>query len=342
MILGVAALVAGILTILTAGVGFYLLARLVGGGGYRQPSSTRFPPALIVGQFLLAVAGLALWTIYFVKHNNPVGWTNLVGWAAAIVLATVGLLDFVMWGVWILIYRNRRETEEAADRHAGNLKASSDGLFSVPVVAANGVLAVATVILVVVAMLNAVRHETVAAANRVIAPDFENTTIARESFFSAGGSLSYSTEQAHSGTHSIKIVTGNDGGIAGFYLLPTTIKGANAREPSSAIKVQPGQKFYMECWVYPSASNTGGGKMALQGIVKDSTGYLGMDLSKNPERYVQAWFGPIPTPGQWTQISGHITIPIGYDLLWPDVHAFTDQPAQDTFYFDDAVVRDEK
>jgi manganese efflux pump family protein len=340
MIFGVAALVAGILT---AGGGFYVLARWLGGGEHRHPSSTRFQDALIVGQFLLALAGLALWVVYFAEHNHPTGWTNLVGWMALIVLVTLGLLDFVMLGLWILIYRNRRATAEAADRHAGNLEASSDGSFQVPVVAANGVLAVATVILVALAMLNAVRQETVAAANLVIDPDFENTTIAREYYVGPGGSLGYSTEQAHSGNHSIKMVTGTGGGMAGFYLLPNTTKGSNTREPSSAIKVQAGEKFYLECWVYPKATNTGGGTMVLEGTVKDSTGYLaGVDLSKNAERYLPAWYGPIPQPGQWTRINGHITIPTGYDLLWPGIQSYTEQATQDTFYYDDPVVREEK
>ena len=331
--MGIAALVTWILT---AGGGLYMLAKWVGSGGRREPRSTRFPRVLIFGHFVLAATGLVLWIIYLVTDKNPVGWVALI------VLAPVVLLGLVMLGRWIPIYRSSRATVEPTDQHAENLEAPPERSFPVPVVAAHGVLALGTVILTLLAMLNALPQEAVP-SKLVIAPDFEDTTIAREYMFGSGGSGAYSTEQAHGGTHSIKIVTGGGTGhVDGIYLLPHTRKGANSRDPSTAIKVQPGQKFYMECWVYPKATNTPGGTMVLGAILKDSTGNLaGLNVGTNREKYLQAWTGPVPAAGQWTGMSGYITIPGGYDLLWPVVMSASDMPAGNTFYYDDALVREQ-
>jgi hypothetical protein len=321
--MGIAALVAWIVT---AGGGFYILAKWVGGGRHRQRSSTRFPPAVLFGHFLLAAAGLVLWIIYLAIGSNPVGWVALV------VLASVALLGFVMLGLWIPVYRNSRAAVEAAGQHAGNPEAPPERSFAVPVVAAHGALAVTTMILVLLAMLNSFSPADVDESNLIVAADFEDTTIAREYYFGSGGSFGYSTEQAHGGTHAIKIVNGSGTPhVDGIYLLPHTKTGANSRDPSTAIKVQPGQKFYMQCWVYPDATNTAGGSMVLGAIVRDSTGV-------NPETYLQAWTGGVPTAGEWTKMSGYIIIPAGYDLLWPVVQSNTDVPTGNTFYYDDVLV----
>jgi hypothetical protein len=278
---------------------------------------------------------LVLWITYLVIGSDPVGWVALG------VLAPVVLLGLVMLGRWIPIYRSSRATVGATGQHTGNTEASPEGSFPVPLVAAHGVLAVGTVILTLLAMLNAFPQAVVAGSNLVISPDFEDTTIAREYY--SGGSFGYSTEQAHRGTHSIKIVTrGGTGHLDGVYLLPDTKPGGNSRDPSTAIKVQPGQKFYMESWVYPKTTNTAGGTMVLGAVVKDSTGNLvELNVGVNREKYLQAWSGPVPTAGQWTGMSGYITIPGGYDLMWPVIQSNSDVPTGNTFYFDDAVVREQ-
>ena len=40
-------------------------------------------------------------------------------------------------------------------------------------------------------------------------------------------------------------------------------------------------------------------------------------------------------------MSGYITIPGGSDLLWPFVLSSSDVPVGNTFYYDDALVREE-
>ena len=143
--MGIAALITWILT---ASGGFYLLAKWVAGGGHRQPSSTKFPPALIFGHFLLAAAGLVLWIVYLLIDSDAIGWVALI------VLVPVAVLGFTMLARWIPSYRNR-----AAISARGQVAADSAGenpperSFPVIVVAAHGVLAVATVVLALLTML---------------------------------------------------------------------------------------------------------------------------------------------------------------------------------------------
>lgn len=144
--MGIAALV---LWILTAGGGFYLLARWVGGGGHRRASATRFPPALIFGHFLLAAAGLVLWIIYLVIDNHPVGW------AALILLALAAVGGLTMFTLWVPSYRSRHAAVAPSSQQAA--AASGDNpperSFPVAIVGAHGVLAVTTLVLVVLTMI---------------------------------------------------------------------------------------------------------------------------------------------------------------------------------------------
>lgn len=146
--MGIAALV---LWILTAGGGFFLLAKWVAGGGHRRPSSTKFPPAVIFGHFLLAAAGLVLWIIYLVIKNN------VVGWVALIVLAPVALLGFTMVALWLPSYRNSRQLAQASGPSPGAVAPTTDApperAFPVAVVVAHGALAVTTVVLVLLTMV---------------------------------------------------------------------------------------------------------------------------------------------------------------------------------------------
>lgn len=141
--MGIAALV---LWILTAGGGFFMLAKWLGGGGHRQETRSGLPPAAVFGHFLLAAAGLVLWIIYLAVDNDPIGW------AALIVLAPVAILGFVMLARWIPIYRNANApARTGAGPTAGG--AEPERSFPVAVVVGHGVLAVATVVVVLLTML---------------------------------------------------------------------------------------------------------------------------------------------------------------------------------------------
>ncbi len=144
--MGIAALV---VWVLTAGGGFYLLSKWVAGGGHRAGASTRFPPAVIFGHFLLAAAGLVLWIIHLITDNEPIGWIALI------VLAPVALLGFAMLARWIPVYRSSHATAGVGTQRPGNPAdaAPAERSFPVPIVIGHGALAVTTVVLVLLAML---------------------------------------------------------------------------------------------------------------------------------------------------------------------------------------------
>ena len=135
-----------ILWILTAGGGFYLLATWIGKGGTRRGAAgtpSRFPPGLIFGHFGLAVLGLILWIVFVAGGSSAVAWISFV------VLLAVAALGFTMLARWIPTFRaTHGPTAVVADgppeRH-----------FPVPTVAAHGLLAATTLVIVFIAALTA-------------------------------------------------------------------------------------------------------------------------------------------------------------------------------------------
>jgi len=171
------------------------------------------------------------------------------------------------------------------------------------------------------------------ALNLVIDPTFEDTTIGRNQWWAPSGGSGYSTGQAHSGTHSIKLVEGVDG-WDGFDLLPVDTTDAG---PEAYFHVTPGQQYYSEIWVYPTTS-VGHIDYAIGWI--DSTGtnppapYETIGASDNT-------FIPTPPANTWTKLSGYNTVPPGYDRAeaWFEL---TDDAVGLTVYVDDPVVREER
>lgn len=138
--------------LLTAGGGFVLLATWIAKGGARQPRTTRFPPAVIFGHFALAVIGLIVWIVYLVADQGALAWT------AFVLLVPVALLGFVMLLRWLPTYRTRTPaTTTTAPAGAPTTPVGStppaEKHFPVAVVAAHGVFAVATVVLVLLTAL---------------------------------------------------------------------------------------------------------------------------------------------------------------------------------------------
>jgi hypothetical protein len=138
--------------ILTAGGGFVLLTiwlsrsrarSTVGAGGPASSGRegaerrTRFPAALVLGHAGLAVVGLLLW-IAFVAGNSAT-----VARVALVVILVVAVLGFTMLARWV---------RGGGPRHA-DADARAENAFPVPVVAAHGVLAAVTLVLVLVAAL---------------------------------------------------------------------------------------------------------------------------------------------------------------------------------------------
>jgi hypothetical protein len=150
-----------ILWILTAGGGSYLLGTWVAKGGARRDGAqSRFPAPLIFGHFLLAAVGLVLWIVYVAADSNGIGWT-----AFGLLLA-VALLGFTMLARWIPTYRAARGgtgTTTAAPASYGAAGGTTtmgrsattgpaEQHFPVAVVAAHGLLAATTLVLVLLTM----------------------------------------------------------------------------------------------------------------------------------------------------------------------------------------------
>lgn len=150
-----------IVWVLTAGGGFVLLGTWIAkGGARRQGAGSKFPVPLIFGHFLLAVAGLVLWIAYLAVDNKGIGWT------AFVLLLAVALLGFTMLARWIPTYRaSRTLTSVSTDAAQGSgdgrtatmdrtaTEGPAERHFPVAVVAAHGLLAATTLVLVLLTML---------------------------------------------------------------------------------------------------------------------------------------------------------------------------------------------
>jgi len=155
--LEIAALVAWVLT---AGGGFVLLARWIAKGGLKQQrgGATRFPAGLVFGHFALAATGLVLWIIYVIIDSDALAWV------AVVLLVLVALLGFTMFARWLPTRRSAATGVGAgaagAARHGMDTGPASattadpaERHFPVPVVAAHGLFAVATLVLVLLSAL---------------------------------------------------------------------------------------------------------------------------------------------------------------------------------------------
>jgi len=137
---GIAALVTWLITALG---GFYLLFTWISNGGPRRPSASRFPPAVIFGHFALAALGLVLWIIYLIADSDALAWI------AFVLLVPVALLGFTMLARWLPTYRARTTPDVAT------VDAPAERHFPVAVVGGHGLFAVVTVVLVLLAALEA-------------------------------------------------------------------------------------------------------------------------------------------------------------------------------------------
>ena len=133
--------------ILTALGGFYLLGTWISRGGHRQPTTSRFPPALIFSHFALAAIGLVLWIIYVASDSDALAWI------AFIVLLPVAALGFTMLARWIPTYRARATTPAATAADTTADSRPAEGHFPLPVVAVHGLLAATTLVLVLLTAL---------------------------------------------------------------------------------------------------------------------------------------------------------------------------------------------
>lgn len=146
------AIAALITWIVTALGGFALLGIWLRRGGLRQQAAgtTSFRSGLIFGHFLLAAVGLVLWIVYVVTGTDSLTWLALG------VLVVVALLGFAMFFRWLGVRRATTATV-AGGSEPGSAAAQTTGEepaergLPVPAVAAHGLVAVVTVVLVLLA-----------------------------------------------------------------------------------------------------------------------------------------------------------------------------------------------
>ncbi|MFF4015008.1 hypothetical protein [Streptomyces sp. NPDC001843] len=145
----IAALIAWVVTALG---GFYMLGTWIQRGGIRQQQSgtSRLPAPVVFGHFALAAIGLVVWIIYVVADVSALAWT------AFGLLLPVALLGFVMLARWIPVHRGHATTGTApAAPTTGGTEGAvpAERHFPVPVVAAHGLFAVVTLVLVLLTAL---------------------------------------------------------------------------------------------------------------------------------------------------------------------------------------------
>ncbi|HEX8121018.1 MAG TPA: hypothetical protein VF549_07105 [Solirubrobacteraceae bacterium] len=132
--------VALITWVLTAGGGFVMLGLWLKHGGMRQSEmpGDRIRSARILSHFALAAIGLVLWIVYVASDSDGLAW------AAFALLLVVALLGFSMLATWL----RQRSHEPAGANAAGTDAEPAERSFPNIVVAAHGVLAATTLVLV--------------------------------------------------------------------------------------------------------------------------------------------------------------------------------------------------
>lgn len=144
-------IVALIIWLLTAGAGLYLLAvwLIEYDRDFQTAAATRLPVPVIGSHALLAVTGLVVFSAYLLVGNGRLAW------AAVAILGLVATLGMTMAVRWLGVYR---ATTSAALAPADSALTPHNVVpperhFPVTVVIAHGVVAVATLVLVLLTAL---------------------------------------------------------------------------------------------------------------------------------------------------------------------------------------------
>jgi hypothetical protein len=111
---------------------------------FQSATATRLPVPVVSGHALLAMGGLILWISYLLLDQERLAW------AAAAILGAVAVLGLVMAARWIRVYRAYGNPGPSLTR---TTTAPPERSFPLPVVVAHGIMAVATVVLVLLTAL---------------------------------------------------------------------------------------------------------------------------------------------------------------------------------------------
>ena len=126
--------------VLTGGGGFVMLGLWLKHGGMQQSGNAggRIRPARILSHFALAATGLVLWVIYLASDSDTLAWV------AFGLLAVVALIGFSMLAIWL----RQRSREPIVVGEGARDAVPAERHFPTPVVAVHGLLAAATLVLV--------------------------------------------------------------------------------------------------------------------------------------------------------------------------------------------------
>jgi hypothetical protein len=126
--------------VLTAGGGSVMLGLWLKHGGMQQSGvpGARIRSARILSHFALAATGLVLWVVYLASDNDTLAWV------AFGLLVVVALLGFSMLAIWL----GQRSHEPMAAGLGARDSVPAERHFPTTVVGLHGVLAAATLVLV--------------------------------------------------------------------------------------------------------------------------------------------------------------------------------------------------
>jgi len=153
--------------LMTAGGGLYLLTiwLIEFDREFQSAAATRLPVPVISAHAVLAMSGLAVWAAYLITDKPGLAV------AAAVLLAFVAVLGIILAARWIGVYRGTAIPQAASGPRAGlaggrvataglpvRLAAPPERHFPLPVVIGHGILAIATIILVLLTALGGGGH----------------------------------------------------------------------------------------------------------------------------------------------------------------------------------------
>jgi hypothetical protein len=113
----------------------------------KRSAPSHLPVPVIFTHLALAVGGLALWTAYLILD-----W-EMLAWAAFGLLCVIVLLGLAMFARWIPVYREPVPAVRPGQVPDATATVPAEGNFPVAVVAAHGLLAGSTLVLVLLTAL---------------------------------------------------------------------------------------------------------------------------------------------------------------------------------------------
>src|SRR5262249_26536626 len=108
----------------------------------RHAAPSQLPVPVILTHVLLAVTGLAVWVAYLILDRETLAWT------AFGLLSVIALLGITMFARWIPVYREPAPPTALRQPSWETRAVPAEGNFPVAVVAAHGLLAGTTLVLV--------------------------------------------------------------------------------------------------------------------------------------------------------------------------------------------------